>query len=332
MKKPILFSFFIVALLFFLGYHYYLSALRFSGSEQGNRVLLTIAPGEGVDSIAKFLKKQELIRSTTVFKLYTRYYGLVPQIKAGRFVIPPHSDLKSIVGIITSGKSIEFAVTIPEGFTAEEIAGLLEKQELTTRHQFLACLKTCSFDVVHDFLPKNQISLEGYLFPDTYFINPATYSDKVFIERLLNNFYKRMTAEDWQKVQKGPYTLDQIVIMASIVEAEERSEKNRPIVAGILWKRYENNAGLGADATLRYVLKKDTEGLTQADLKSLSPYNTRKFRDLPPTPIGNPGLSSIHAALYPKSSEYWYYLHGTEGIIHYGRTLEEHNENKRRYL
>ena len=120
--------------------------------------------------------------------------------------------------------------------------------------------------------------------------------------------------------------------MASIVEREERDPAERPTVAGILWNRYDANIGLGADATVLYGLGRTKGGLSYEDLQSDSPYNTRKYAGLPPTPISNPNISSIRAALYPEDTDYWYYLHDSDGGIHYAKTLDEHNVNKARYI
>ncbi|HRH94062.1 MAG TPA: endolytic transglycosylase MltG, partial [Candidatus Peribacteria bacterium] len=127
-------------------------------------------------------------------------------------------------------------------------------------------------------------------------------------------------------------TLHQAVTMASLVEEESRHEDERPVVAGILWKREEAGTILGVDATVRYIVGKPSAALTVTDLDTASPYNTRKVAGLPPGPIANPGVSAIVAALQPQASEYWYYLHGTDGMIHYARTNDEHNANKARYL
>jgi UPF0755 protein len=120
--------------------------------------------------------------------------------------------------------------------------------------------------------------------------------------------------------------------MASIIEKESRNNTERPIVAGILWKRFDNNWMLGADATTRYTTGKKTEPLTTDDLSDPNKWNTRAVRGLPPGAICNPGLSSIEAAANPQESDYWYYLHGNDGQIRYAETLEEHNKNKSDYL
>jgi UPF0755 protein len=152
------------------------------------------------------------------------------------------------------------------------------------------------------------------------------------ILRMLDNFDTKLDSELRSEIAKRGYSIHQIVTMASLIEKESRKDEEKPIIAGILWKRLEEGMILGVDATVRFALNKWTAPLTVADLNTDSPYNTRKKGGLPPGPISNFSLSSLRAAIMPEASEYYYYLHGNDGQIRYGRTNEEHNENKRNYL
>ena len=120
--------------------------------------------------------------------------------------------------------------------------------------------------------------------------------------------------------------------VTAFIEEESRQGEERPIIAGILWKRIASRVLLGVDAANRYMLGKRKEVLTHDDLEVDSKYNTRKHLGLPPTPIANAGASAFEAALKPKTSEYWYYLHGSDGRVHYAVTNEEHNKNRAKYL
>lgn len=131
---------------------------------------------------------------------------------------------------------------------------------------------------------------------------------------------------------QSPHTKSDNIIMASIIEGEARTDAERPLVAGILWKRLAKGMPLQVDATFAYTLGKSSDELTIADLRKDSPYNTYTRKGLPPTPIDNPGLPSIKAVLEPQVSDYWYYLHDAHGTIHYARTYEEHLQNKKLYL
>ena len=330
MKK--LSSLIIIGLLVFgmvFFYQFYIGALNYSyDPDSEDRIVVDIEQGSLASEVADLLYEKELIKSPFVFKLYLRQNDLGGQLKAGKIVLQENFDLKQIAQALAEGKSEEMAVTILEGWTNKQIAEYLEEAGLTKADDFISCAATCIF--TFDFLPAGYI--EGYLYPDTYFVNANTFSDERFITRLIQTLENKLLAEDWNAVDASGRTFEEVMIMASIVEREERNEKERPTVAGILWDRFDNSVGLGADATVLYALGRTKGGLTYNDLQVDSPYNTRKYRGLPPTPIANPSISSIHAALYPKKTDYFYYLHGSDGEIHYADTLEKHNANKRRYL
>ncbi len=292
------------------------------------RVIVKIEKGSLADQVADQLYSQKLIKSPYIFKLYLKQNNFANKIKAGSLVVQENFDLKKIAQTLIEGKSVELLVTIPEGWTIKQIAEHLEKKNLTKASEFLSCIKTCEFD--QSFLPKGY--LEGYLYPDTYFVNINTYSNKRFISRMIDTLKNRLSDSDWAAIKKNKHDFEQIMIMASIIEREEPTEKERPITADILWSRFDNKVALGADATVLYALGRTKGGLTYNDLQVKSQYNTRKYRGLPPTPIANPSISSIRAAIYPKNTKYFYYLHDAQGKVHYAKTLSGHNENKRKYI
>ena len=310
-------------------YQFYVGVLNYAyDPDSEGRIVVDIEQGSTASDVADLLYEKELIKNPFIFKIYLRQNDLGSSLKAGRMVLQENFNLKQIAQALAEGKSEEMAVTILEGWTLKQIAEYLDEAGLTNADDFISCAATCIF--TFEFLPKGYI--EGYLYPDTYFVDPTSYNDDRFITRLIQTLENKMSAEDWNAIDASGRTFEEIMIMASIVEREERNERERPTVAGILWDRLDNSVGLGADATVLYALGRTKGGLTYNDLQIDSPYNTRKYRGLPPTPIANPNLSSIHAALYPKKTDYFYYLHDPDGDIHYAETLEGHNANKRRWL
>jgi len=195
-------------------------------------------------------------------------------------------------------------VTIPEGYTVKDIARKLRPFKNFDQENFLAVAS----------------KYEGRLFPDTYFLGGMENENDV-LRMMLNNFYKKVGKTD-----------EKILIMASILEKEAKKKEDMEIISGILWKRLSNDIPLQVDSTLSYYNGKTSEQMTKEDLSFDSPYNTYIYKGLPPTPICNPGLRAINAAKNPKDSPYWYYLSDNDGNIHYAKTLEEHNANKKRYL
>ncbi|MDD5623523.1 MAG: endolytic transglycosylase MltG [Candidatus Peribacteraceae bacterium] len=308
-----------------------------SDAEKKVPMMVRIEEGASVAEIADLLGEKDLIRSSLALRLYTRFHGMQADLKAGKFVFSRTMTVPEIVEVLRTGKSQQVIVTIPEGATLLDIERLLVEKGVTESGSLVSCAQTCDFSSF-EFLPQAEGlaarggKLEGYLFPDTYYVDAGDFVSKFFLERLLTTFRHRVLDPYGEEIQKSERSLQDLMTMASLVEEETRTEEERPIVAGILWKRHDEGMGLGVDATVRYILDKPTGALTVSDLNVASPYNTRKFRGLPPGPIANPGLQSILAALRPSSSKYWYYLHDKKGVVHYAETNEEHNLNRMRYL
>ena len=178
--------------------------------------------------------------------------------------------------------------------------------------------------------PEN-VSLEGYIFPDTYFVNQNEQPQEV-LAKIIQNFNKKVSMDIRLKIKKSGQGMHEILTMASMLEEEATSTSYRKIISGILWKRLKIGMALQVDPTVRYATGKFTGALSVDDYKFDSLFNTYKYRGLPPGPISNPGLDAIEAALEPTSTSYFYYLSGKSGIIHYAKTFEEHKLNKGRYL
>lgn len=333
LKKPLL-TVILVCIVVFFWYKHNLSPVD---AASDRRIPVTVEKGSSTAEIAGALKEKEIIRSTWAFKFYVRFHGAASGLKAGSFVFTPAMGVQDIVESLTEGQTGETSVTIPEGYTVFDIDALLAEKGLITSGEIAECALTCDFSSF-DFLPdpKNLADrggkVEGYLYPDTYFVDPANFVPKFFLERMLGTFRSKVIDAMGDDIAASKRSLHEIVTMASLVEEETRTGDERPIVAGILWKRLDENMGLYVDATIRYIAEKPKEPLTTHDLDVDSAYNTRKYRGLPPGPIASPSLSSIKAAIHPESSPYYYYLHGSDGKIHYAATNDEHNVNKAKYL
>lgn len=276
---------------------------------------IIIAKGKSLSGIADQLKKENLIKSPFVFSLFVRQQGLSDKLSAGTFKLSPAMSTSEIIKQL-AGKPSEVWITLIEGWRAEEMAEELNGKLKIDNGQFL------------------KIAKKGYMFPDTYlFPNEVTVEQIVKI--LKDNFDKKYSSDLKAKIKALGLTEEEGVILASIVEREARSDKVRTEVASILLKRFKINMGLNADATVQYILGYQKEEkswwkrhLSREDLKVDSPYNTYLYRGLPPTPIANPGLSSLQAvANASPNTPYLYYYHDSKGNSHYAKTLEEHNQN-----
>lgn len=330
MKKLIVIVIIVLALIF-----WYKLQLRPADAASDTRTRVTVTQGMSKGEIAALLDGKGLIRSPFFFKIYTTIHR--SNLQAGTFFPRASMTVQEIVDVLSGGKAEEMSLTIPEGYTVEDLDALIAKYDLADAGAISECARTCDFSSF-TFLPTNPDlakrggKVEGYLYPDTYFIVVNDFSAKEFLERLIATFESRIVKDLDADIKKSGRPLHEIVTMASLIEEETRKADERPVVAGILWKRYDAKMGLGVDAAVRYIIDKPTDAITSADLDTDSPYNLRKFRGLPPGPIANPSLSSIKAALTPVESPYWYYLHGKDGQIRYAVTNEEHNQNRSRYL
>jgi UPF0755 protein len=292
--------------------------------------------------ISANLKKEGLIKSEILFNLFTLVQGVQDKLQAGKYSFSPGMNIPEILKKLTQGETIKEKITIIDGWNLKDIAnyfkekGLLKKEEelfQITGAPASNSLQPKDFSEEFEFLkekPKN-LSLEGYLFPDTYEIDPERGIEEI-VRKMLQNFDKKITQDLREEIASQGKTLHQVLTMASLLEREIKSYEDRQIAAGILWKRLENGWPLQVDVTLTYLTGKSSQELTKEDLQIDSPYNTYKYYSLPIGPICNPGLDSIKAAIYYKESPYWFYLTTPEGKTIFSKTLREHNIARAKYL
>ncbi len=316
--KRIIWFIFLIIVLFFgakLWLNFELSAV----SSDNSTIIFVVDKGEGFSQVTDDLKKAKLIKNTTAFNIFAKQSGLGSKIQSGTFRLSPSQTSREILNMLTS-EPLDNWVTLLEGWRVEEMAEALNSKFQIPNSKFIAIAK------------------EGYMFPDTYLF-PKDYSVEQIAKRLRDTFDLKYPDELKAKIRALGLTESQGVILASIVEREARSEGARTMVASILLKRFKIGMGLNADATVQYALgyQKDEnppaggwwkKNLSLDDLKIDSPYNTYIHSGLPPTPICNPGLSSLTAvANADPSTPYLYYYHDSKGNSYYGKTLEEHNAN-----
>lgn len=296
---------------------------------------LVIAEGSSAQAVWRQLVEQDFIDRLLPLQYYGWRLAANNNLKSGTYTLTAGEHIRDLISRFVTGDTNQAVLTItfPEGFTLQQMAERTSAQGIDTAADFIAAAVPDQFADQFPFL--NQIpasrNLEGYLFPDTYeFFADDTPPD--VIRRLLANFAAKVNADVRSAADARDRTLDQVIIMASIIEREVISDSDMTVVSGVLWKRLDDGVGLDVDATVRYALEKWDTPLTYEDLQTDSPYNTRKWRGLPPGPISNPGLRAIQAAVHPQDSDYYYYLSAPSGRSVFSRTLEEHNLNKAKYL
>lgn len=291
--------------------------------------VVTVSRGDGLSQVTETLRQEHIIRYPRLFAVWMWLSGSAHRIQPGSYEFSGAQNYREIRSLLISGGVGQQRVTVPEGWTVSEIAAQLGKQGIVDPKAFVEAAKAANFpDLVRGIDP--TLSLEGYLFPDTYFFQINSDPKKV-ISTMLSNFVTRVEPLG-AEITKSGLTTAQIVTLASIVEREARAETDMRLVADILVKRLKGDIPLQADATSLYEIGDWKHQLTDADLKKSTPYNTRVNKGLPPTPISNPGLAAIKAVLTREPSPYLYYITDKEGKMHYARTQAEHDANVARYL
>jgi UPF0755 protein len=303
-------------------------SLKKSSSESSEKVVIEVTEGESVDNILKSLIDNELIQKKYLYytKLYLKINNLGSKLQAGTYELPKNLSIIELIDTLQFGRSQDVWVSIPEGLRKDEIADIvateLGRYNTSSFYQsdFLSLTTDSSFISTLD-LPIQITDLEGFLFPDKYALPKDANTE--FVLRMLVDNFKRKVGEN--------YTY-QDIILASIVEREGFNGNDRPIIAGIIIKRFNEGWLLQTDATLLYPVKDWKHAITVVDKEDDNPYNTYKRIGLPPTPICNPGLQSIEAVWNPTETNYYYYIHDKDRNPHYGATLSEHNANVNKYL
>jgi UPF0755 protein len=316
-------------------------------SFDSNDISFEIEKGASVRNVATDLHSSGIIRSPDIFEWYARLARVSGSIRAGNYLLRKDMNIPEIVNIMSSNfASDEFTLTVPEGWTVKDIASALKEKDGILESAFLTETKK-GYAADFPFLqtvkePSSSIAqsdfyrLQGFLFPDTYrFFKDSTPAD--IVQKMLGNFDQKLSQNIRNEIILQRKTIFEIVTMASLIEREVRTPEDKAVVSGILWKRISLGIPLQVDATIVF-LKSDGQSqldhgkVLLEDLKINSPYNTYLNRGLPPGPISNPGLASIEAAVYPKTSPYLYYLSAPDGTTIFSKTLDEHNAAKAKYL
>jgi UPF0755 protein len=251
-----------------------------------------------------------------------------------------------VINSLANPTQAEVTITILPGWDLREIGDYLEKQGVASSTDFLAVVGKSAYNykTAREVSPvvkgdwkvtvdkPNYVSYDGYLAPDTYRIFKNATVEEI-VQKLIDERDDQFTDQMYSDIEKSGRTFFEVLTMASILEREVRTSEDRKIVADLFWRRYDQNWALQADSTVHYAVGKNGTVFTSAeDRDSLSPWNTYRYPGLPIGPISMPSLDSIMAAIYPKSNDYWYFLTDGKGVVKYGKTLEEHNMNRQKYL
>ncbi|MDZ7290811.1 MAG: endolytic transglycosylase MltG [candidate division KSB1 bacterium] len=283
--------------------------------------------GMSLPQIADSLQHQGLIKKSDRFIFADKILGWGRELKAGKYTILPGASTLALYKLFRSGKATQQRVTLPEGKTVEDFAGILQRALEIDSVTFVK--------LAHDSALARRLgvpapNLEGYLCPNTYYFYWGTSPQEV-IRTLVQEFHRQVNDSLLQQARKLNFTLHQVVTLASIIEGEAAVDSERAIIAAVYHNRLRQGILLQADPTIQYLVPGPPRRLLNRDLEIDSPYNTYRYPGLPPGPVNNPGIASIRAALYPAAVKYIYFVARGDGSHVFSHTLQEHLRAKREF-
>lgn len=305
-------------------------ALRFVGksaSDDATPIVFEVRRGQTLRDIAVQLEKRKLITDEKKFRLFVRVKALENKVRAGEYALRPNMSPRQILSVITSGRSIEYSITISEGLNRFEIASLVAKEGIGTSAEFLRL--TQDKDFIQKNLGLNVPTLEGYLFPETYFITRAG-GVRSLVGQMLGKFKETFaTIPDAKETENSvALTREEIVVLASIIEKETGAPFERPLISSVFHNRLRRGMRLQTDPTVIYGLwmKSGTwnRNISRQDLVTPNPYNTYTIRGLPPGPIANPGREALQAAVRPETSEFLFFVSRNDGTHVFSKDYQSH--------
>lgn len=285
-------------------------------------MLVEVPAQSGLFGVAQALQEAGAIRSRLAFVSLALLRGSARALRAGEYELPRGASTWTVLRLVESGKVKPRVVTIPEGYGLADIAKLLAREGLVTEEEILRA----SVDkTLLQHLGVQGSSLEGYLFPDTYYFRKGQRAEDL-LGRMVQQTRELLTPELLAEAKSKNLSVHQLLTLASIVEREAKLDEERPLIAAVFWNRLKAGMPLQADPTVAYVLGKNGKVLSREDLAVDSPYNTYRYPGLPPGPIANPGKASIMAALRPASVGYLYFVSLDDTHHLFSVSLAQHQE------
>ncbi|NTV33752.1 MAG: endolytic transglycosylase MltG [Deltaproteobacteria bacterium] len=309
--------FFLVVVFLSLGFAFFLMSPADKG---GADQVFIVKEGSSLKEVAGDLETRGLITNKTLFVLWTRVKGYGKDIRAGEYSLSPAMAPVQLLEILRKGLVILYPVTIPEGFTRDQIADALEAKGLADKKRFLELTRDKTLLRQYGI---SGPSFEGYLFPDTYHFSRGMPTSAV-LDTMVKRF-KQVVSPLVDKSQGTGMKFEEVVILASIVEKETGKPEERPLIASVFLNRLRLGMRLESDPTVIYGIENFGGDLKKKDLTEKTPYNTYVIHGLTPGPIANPGLESIKAVMDPARTDYLYFVSRNDGSHQFSKTLAEHN-------
>lgn len=309
--------------LFFHLYHWAEKPFQPGAAEKIHMVY----PGQGFKRVAANLRLEGLISDDFRFRIFARLKKSDKNIKAGEYLLSAGMTPLMILEKMVKGKVRLYRLTIPEGYSLKQIAGVVEKAGFATADQFMAQALN------KDRLARHHIegpSLEGYLFPDTYFFPKGTGSSQI-IDTMVREMEAIFSPELENRAKEIGFTVHQVLTLASIIEKETGDPAERPLISSVFHNRLKKKMRLESDPTVIYGIKDFDGNIKRKHLLADMPYNTYRIKGLPPGPIASPGKASIMAVLYPAETDYLFFVSKKDTTHQFSSNIKDHNKAVRKY-
>ena len=313
----------------------------FAFAKSDEAVTVVIEEEMTANDVAQMLYENGIIKYPTMYELFIRLKEESTDYLVGEYEISPsmnYGDINDTFTYIAHTRE-QVVVTVPEGYTVDQIIDLLLKNGIGTREGFVAAINEFDYDYrfmqgLDDLDPERTYRLEGYLFPDTYYFFKDA-SEVAVIDKFLVNFERKVSEEYYERADVLGMSMDDLIILASMIQAEGMTLSDFENISSVFHNRLANPRSypkMQSDATLQYILDKRKTALTASDLQIDSKYNSYKYNGLPPGSICNPGMDAINCALYPAETGYYYFLADGRGNTYFSETLEQHDALKAKYI
>ena len=290
----------------------------------GENIIITVEPGMTNADIATLLQNKKMINSPVFFRLQSKFARMERSLQAGEYEIVSGMSNWEIIDLFSKGQVRHKTLTIPEGYTIEQIAKKIEESGLGSAEEFKKAAKDYA---PYSYMETSNNSVifkaEGFAYPSTYYLSPGS-AEKEILAIMVKEFDTQLTEDIRQKAKDKNMSIRDLVNLASLVEKEAVFPEERPVIAGVFLKRLQIQMPLQSDTTIQYILGVQKKEISIADTKIDSPYNTYLYAELPPGPIASPSISTINAVLDPKQTNYLYFVADLEGHHHFTETYQDH--------
>ena len=307
-----------------------MSFMTSPASRSKQRVLFEVSSGESLSQVAHKLYKKKLITGIAKFKIVARMAGVSTKMKAGEYELHTQMSPTQILQVLSSGKSFEHPITLQEGINIYGIAEVFQRKGFGKKSEFLSLCKDKQF--INELLGRDVDSLEGYLFPETYFLTKKVGA-RSFIEMMVKRF--KSVYEMINKSVSIQMPIHEHVILASLIEKETGAPEERPTISSVFHNRLKRKMKLQSDPTILYGILEQTgvmpRNIRKRDITAYTKYNTYAVRAFPHGPIANPGQKALEAAVNPDSTDYLYFVSRNNGTHVFSKNLKEHNDAVRKW-